>query len=81
MLALLAGARHVHLPNAAPSLPVQEPELAMHAPPQPLPPTPAAKDTTAQNCLKTVLKMSPTSEGCVSGDFDINLLVYCDIYD
>jgi len=46
MLALLAGPRHVHLPNTTPSLPVQGPELAMHAPPQPLPPTPAAKDST-----------------------------------
>ncbi len=46
MLALLAGARHVHLPNAALSLPVHRPELAVHAPPQPLPPIPGAKDST-----------------------------------
>jgi len=45
MLALLAGARHVHLPNAA-SLLIHGPESTVHAPPQPLPPTLAAKDST-----------------------------------
>jgi hypothetical protein len=46
MLALLARVRHVNLPNVTLSFLVQIPELAMHGPPQPLPPTPTIKDNT-----------------------------------
>jgi hypothetical protein len=61
MLSVLEQARHVHVPNAAPSHVVQAPELATHGPPQQLPPAPAAIETTAQNCLERQLLNSSLS--------------------